>query len=49
MKELVEKPRKLEAEIAAEKGPFLLFALFLRQDAADRWDLVVAAPWIEAG
>jgi hypothetical protein len=47
MKALVDKLRTLEQEIAAEKGPFLLFALFLREDAPDVWDLLVSAPWIE--
>jgi len=46
MKEIVEKLKLLEQNIAAEKGSFLLFALFLREDAPDRWDLLVAAPWI---
>jgi len=43
-------------EIAARKGSFTLFALFLRADApfmrADdpgTWDLVVSAPWLERG
>ncbi len=48
MKELAEKLRAVEQQIAVEKGPFLLFALFLREDAADLWDLLVSAPWIEA-
>ena len=34
--------------MANEKGPFLLFALILREDAPDLWDLVVSAPWIES-
>jgi len=46
MKEITEKLRTLEQSIAAEKGNFLLFALFLREDAPDRWDLLVAAHWI---
>lgn len=46
MKEITEKLRALEQNIAAEKGSFLLFALFLREDAPDRWDLLVSAPWI---
>ena len=48
MKALVEKLRTLEREVAEEKGAFLLFALFLREDAPDVWDLLVSAPWIEA-
>jgi len=37
---------KLEASVAASKGAFSLFALFLREDVPDRWDLIVSAPWI---
>jgi hypothetical protein len=28
-------------------GDFSLFALLLREDAPGKWDLVVAAPWID--
>jgi hypothetical protein len=47
MKDLAEKLRRLERTLSDEKGPFSLFALFLREDAPDVWDLVVAAKWIE--
>ncbi len=47
MKEIAEKLKKQEQKMAKEKGPFDLFALFLREDAPGRWDLVVAAEWIE--
>lgn len=47
MKEIVEKLVQAEKEMAAEKGAFLLFAVFLREDAPDVWDLVVASPWID--
>ena len=43
----VEKLVLLEQQVSAEKGPFALFAIFLREDAPDRWDLVVSAPWID--
>lgn len=33
--------------MAKQKGPFDLFGLFLREDAPGKWDLVVAAEWIE--
>jgi hypothetical protein len=36
-------------EIAAKKGDFTLFALFMRSDAPGTWDLVVSAPWLEDG
>lgn len=48
MKQFAEKLAEVEKQIALEKGPFLLFALFLREDAPDLWDLLVSAPWIEA-
>ena len=47
MKALAKKLCGLERAIAAEKGPFNLFALFLREDAPNVWDLVVAAEWID--
>src|SRR5437870_4967346 len=45
----VEKLRKVMDRASAEKGDFVLFALFLTEDAPDRWDLVVSAPWLERG
>lgn len=36
-------------EIAAKKGDFTLFALLSRTHSPGGWDLVVSAPWIEAG
>ncbi len=47
MKKFIEKMEALEQSISDEKGDFVLFALFLREDAQDKWDLVVSAPWIE--
>lgn len=47
MKELFDKFGELERKISDIKGDFALFALFLREDAIDKWDLLVAAPWIE--
>ena len=43
--ELIDKFTELESHIAEEKGPFALFALFMREDAPGYWDLIVAAPW----
>jgi len=60
MKELLDRFVELERSLSAEKGAFALFALLLREDAgggagtsgysgySPKWDLVVAAPWIEA-
>lgn len=46
MEELLNKLLKIEQELASEKGKFSLFALFLREDTEDNWDLLVSAPWI---
>jgi hypothetical protein len=40
-----EKVRFLENDLAKDKGPLNLFALFEREDLHNRWDLVVSAPW----
>jgi hypothetical protein len=47
MKEILEKLKGYEEAMAREKGPFDLFGLFLRDDAPDKWDLLLAADWIE--
>lgn len=47
MKEIVEKLVQAEQAMIAEKGPFLLFAIVLREDAPDVWDLVAASSWID--
>jgi hypothetical protein len=45
---LIRKLKSLESAIASEKGPFDLFALFSTDDELeDKWDLVVAATWID--
>ena len=43
--ELVERFARLETQIAQEKGDFALFALFMREEVPDRWDLMVSASW----
>ena len=47
MKQTIEKLASLERDITSEKGEFSLFALFLREDADDTWDLLASAPWLE--
>jgi len=44
--ELTERFARLESEVAQEKGDFTLFALFMREDVPDRWDLIASAPWV---
>jgi hypothetical protein len=43
----LEKLTSLLSEITREKGELTLFALFLRDNSVDMWDLVVAGPWYE--
>lgn len=45
MKDLIDKLRLLETEISQTKGEFSLFALLLREEAQDKWDLVASASW----
>src|SRR5205823_7011401 len=45
----IEKLRQVMERVSAEKGDFTLFGLFLREEAPDKWDLVISAPWLEAG
>jgi hypothetical protein len=46
MNAMVEKLIRVEREIAEDRGPFVLFAFLLREDAPGVWDLIVSAPWI---
>jgi len=48
MNPLLEKLGVMEREVAAEKGAFRFFALFLREESPGKWDLLVSAPWLEA-
>jgi hypothetical protein len=48
MKELLDKLKSLELKLSKENGAFNLFALFLREEAEDRWDIVVSASWLES-
>jgi len=46
MRQFLEKFKSMAKEIADERGELALFALFLREDT-EKWDLVVAAPWVK--
>lgn len=47
MKELINKLTAIEKETSAEKGEYDLFALFLREDSPNKWDILVSAIWID--
>jgi len=46
-KKHVDKLINVEKHLSSKKGPFDLFALILREELSDKWDLLVAADWIE--
>jgi len=45
----IEQLREVMNKVSAEKGEFILFGLFLREEDTDKWDLVISAPWLEEG
>jgi hypothetical protein len=47
MNQLIDKMISIEKTVSSEKGEFSLFALFLREDAEDKWDIVVSSSWLE--
>ena len=48
MREQVEKLQKVEKSLSESKGQFELFALFLREDSPNKWDLLISADWARA-
>lgn len=45
---IADKFREAEEKVARQRGGFTLFGLFELEDLPGRWDLVAAAPWLEA-
>lgn len=48
MKNILEKLKQLVLSLEREHGPILIFALFLREDPLEKWDVVVTASWLNA-
>jgi len=46
MKDFVEIIREVEKETSKNKGEYELFALFLRENSSNKWDILVSADWI---
>jgi len=46
MKEIVKKLIQIEEESSKEMGDYTFFALFLRENSFNKWDIVVASKWI---
>lgn len=48
MKEILDKLKFAVQVLEKEQGPMLLFALFLREDSLEKWDIVVSASWLSS-
>lgn len=46
--ELVKTLKRFELIMARNRGPFELFGIFVKDEDIGKWDLLVAADWIEA-
>ncbi len=46
MKDIATKLIGIEKKMSEKKGAFNLFALFMREDAENKWDLLVSSKWI---
>jgi hypothetical protein len=48
---MIDKRRLMEAmeAVAKKRGPLTLFALLMRAESPGKWDLVIAAPWMDRG
>lgn len=46
MKDIATKLIDTEKKMSEKKGAFNLFALFMREDAENKWDLLVSSKWI---
>ena len=44
--ETIRKFIDLENQLSKEKGKFVLFALFEREEAKNKWDVVISASWL---
>lgn len=47
MNSFIEKLASIEKSVSTQKGNFWLFALLERTESPDKWDLIVAAPWLQ--
>lgn len=47
MTHFISKFRNIEGKVANKLGEFVLFGLFLPEDAPNKWDLVISATWLK--
>ena len=48
MNEILDKLKSVVQALEKEHKPILLFALFLREDSLEKWDIVVSASWLSS-
>jgi hypothetical protein len=49
MKEILDKLKAVVHALEANNNdPLLLFALFLREEALEKWDVVISSPWLSS-
>ncbi len=48
MKEILDKLKSAVQALEKGHGSILLFALFLREDFLEKWDIVVSASWLKS-
>ncbi len=46
MNEILDKLKSVVLALEKEHQPILFFALFLREDSLQKWDIVISAPWL---
>ncbi|MDR3623658.1 MAG: hypothetical protein P4L16_00755 [Chlamydiales bacterium] len=46
MNEMIEKIKALIKNLEKDKGSLSICALFLREDSMEKWDIVIAASWL---
>ena len=44
---LMDEFRRVETSLVSAHGPVSLFALVQREGSAQRWDVVIAADWVD--
>lgn len=46
MNEITEKIKVIINNLEQKRGPLLICALFLREDSLAKWDIIIAASWL---
>ena len=46
MENILNKLKTVEKNLSEERGRFVLFGMFLKEDSKSKWDIVISANWI---